>query len=483
MWARWLGLSSTLIIVGLAAGCASTLETAFGPVSDNDFRAEARAPKAKIHLGRMLFFDKILSGNKNIACATCHHPTLGTGDGLALPIGEGGKGLGPNRRVVAKHPVTGRVPRNSPPLYFAGAKSVTAMFHDGRIAIDTQNKFKSGFISPAGKRLPKGLDSVLAVQAMFPVTSDREMAGQRGANRLATIAAQKRGNWQNRVWNLLARRLRAIPDYVVLFKQAYPEIEKKSDITYVHAANAIAAFEASAFRADQSPYDKFLRERDPTVLTSAARRGHELFYGKAGCAKCHSGPLQTDQKFHAIAMPQLGPGKGHGKDKTYRTKTGYKIYLEDEGRYAVTKDKADLFRFRTPSLRNVELTGPWGHAGAFDTLEAVIRHHADPVKSLADYPTDKALVPRLTAAVAGDRRRVRLTGKRLNNFNLRDTWVQNTPELRDRIAEANELRKTNLTAAEIRDLIAFMKALTDPRNRNQAHLVPAQVPSGLPVAD
>ena len=77
-------------------------------------------------------------------------------------------------------------------------------------------------------------------------------------------------------------------------------------------------------------------------MSGAARRGMELFYGKAKCATCHSGVLQTDQEFHAIAMPQVGPGKGHGD-------SGH----EDFGRGAVTGDVADRYRFRTPSLRNV----------------------------------------------------------------------------------------------------------------------------------
>ena len=86
-----------------------------------------------------------------------------------------------------------------------------------------------------------------------------------------------------------------------------------------------------------------------------------LFYGKADCASCHSGAFQTDHDFHAIAMPQLGPGKGDG----FRGR-------EDFGRERVTGDPTDRFRFRTPTLRNVALTGPWGHTGAYATLEAVV---------------------------------------------------------------------------------------------------------------
>lgn len=476
----------------LGAGCSSSLlPQDLAPMHDSDFRLErayANAdPKAKIELGRLLFFDKILSGNKNISCATCHHPAHGTTDGRALPIGEGGIGLGPKRRVHPRHPVLGHVPRNSPALYFVGAKSIRNMFHDGRIAVDTTGKFKSGFLSPAGAVLPKGLESLAAVQAMFPVTSDREMAGQKGENKIANLSAAEKPGWQAKVWNILAKRLREIPGYVELFKKAFPDVTQPADITYVHAANAIGAFEAQAFRADNSPFDQYLRSRDRNVLTPAAARGMDLFYGRARCSTCHSGPLMTDQKFHAIAMPQIGPGKGHGEDKSFAAKTGLKFYLEDEGRYAITHQKADLFKFRTPSLRNVELTAPYGHAGGYKTLEAVIRHHTDPVRWLKAYNVASLRPPPLKAAVfqtEGKRPRVtRLRGRKLKAFQSGDIWVQSNPALRDRIGEAASLQKVELTDGEIQNLVAFLKALTDPKSRNQLYLVPDKVPSGLKVKD
>jgi len=464
------------------------LPTGVAPLQDSDFRQESVVSDKKTHLGQMLFFDKILSGNKNIACATCHHPAHGTGDGLALPIGEGGIGLGPKRRVDHKQPVLDRVPRNSPHLYFAGAKSIHTMFHDGRVTRDKQGKYKSGFISPAGAQLPTGLENVLAVQAMFPVLSDREMAGQKGENKIANNSAREKKGWQRRGWHIIAKRLQAIPEYVDLFKAVYPEIQNKRDITYVHAANAIAAFEANAFRADQSPFDKFIRTKNADVLTTAAKRGMDLFYGRAGCSSCHTGPLQTDQKFYAIAMPQIGPGKGHGKNDGYKLKTGFKVRVEDEGRYAVTHKKEDLFKFRTPSLRNVEITGPWGHAGAYNSLEAVIRHHADPVLWLKAYNVTQNPLPKMNAIVVETRRGSsiklrRIKKAKLENFQLRDSWVQTTPALRDRIGAANELKKTELSNSDVQNLIAFLKALTDPRSRNQGYLVPNRVPSGLPVQD
>ena len=101
-------------------------------VVDSDYYDGGSPSSTRVELGRLLFFDKILSGNRNIACATCHHPELGTTDGLALGLGEGPKGLGPERRVGSdkRTGVHQRVPRNSPALFNLGAKEFTRLFHD-----------------------------------------------------------------------------------------------------------------------------------------------------------------------------------------------------------------------------------------------------------------------------------------------------------------------------------------------------------------
>lgn len=458
------------------------------PVHDSDFYDDGRFPEAKVRLGQLLFFDKVLSGNKNISCATCHHPRHGTSDDLALSLGEGAAGLGKDRHVTAETPVLGRVPRNAQALYFLGAKEFARLFHDGRVEVDGKNNWQSGFWSPAREQLPAGLDNVLAVQAMFPVISDIEMAGHKGENPIATAAALDELDGPHGAWALLARRLQAIPEYVTLFRAAYPEIDTPGGISFVHAANAIAAFEAAAFRPDDSPFDRYLITRDAGHLGPAATRGMELFYGRARCAACHSGTFQTDQAFHAIAMPQVGPGKNGGWDRSYWRATGFPGRLEDLGRYQVTFRPEDKYRFRTPSLRNVELTGPWGHAGAYITLEQVVRHHLGPVGALERYDLASAALPPLGQVVertaVGSQLIYRpVNPARLGDYLLRDNWVQQSPPLRRAIARANELDETELTDAEVGDLIVFLMALTDPHSRNRMDLVPKRVPSGLPVDD
>jgi cytochrome c peroxidase len=459
-------------------------------VVDSDYGFKGDPPPDQVALGRVLFFDKVLSGNNNISCATCHHPDLATTDGVSLGFGEGASGLGPDRTAgsTSASAVFARVPRNSPALFNVGAEEFTALFHDGRVEVDPKGFYEGGFITPAKFKLWTGLESVLAAQAMFPVTSPTEMAGQKGENPIAEARSMNNVAGSNGVWEQLGERLAEIPEYVDMFRAAYPDIVTEADdISYVLAANAIAAFEVKVFRADNSPYDAYLRGATNS-LDLQQLRGMELFYGKAGCATCHSGAFQTDHTYHAIAMPQLGPGKGDGGDATYWRSSGEHAFVEDFGRGHVTVRPDDNFKFRTPSLRNVELTGPWGHSGAYESLEAVVRHHLDPVGSLETYDPSAATLPRLdgvmeTVASGSRWSQSWLSAERFAGYLMRDTWVQTAPELRARIAAANELDPTSVSDSEIDDLVAFLGSLTDPASRNLDQVEPDRVPSGLPVSD
>jgi len=420
-------------------------------ITDADFVNNGVENSAKVELGKNLFFDKILSGNMNVSCATCHHALTDTGDGLSLPVGEGGHGLGVTRDTGSGiDAIHERVPRNAPPVFNLGAKEFVALFHDGRVVTDASQP--SGFSSPAGDDLPNGLSSPLAAQAMFPVTSGTEMAGQAGENSIADAAAANNLAGPGGVWEQLAYRLQDIPEYVDMFKAAFADVNDASDVTYVHAANAIAAFEGVAWRADNSPFDQYLRGNKKAMSKNAVK-GMKLFYGKANCASCHSGKFQTDQGFHAIAMPQIGQGKGHG------------LGNEDFGREGVTGDAADRLKFRTPTLRNVALTGPWGHGGAYNSLEGVVMHHLDPIEELENYDTSQAVLPTHPA------------------LDPNDFAAHNNPDVRANIAAANELEGVELKDKDLRNLMAFLNALTDPSSIDLRNDVPRGVPSGLPLAE
>lgn len=400
------------------------------------------APSAElVKLGEALFWDPELSGNRDISCATCHHPFKATGDNLSVSIGTGGQGLGETRvRFELEREL---IPRNAQPLFNLAYKEWEVLFWDGRVS----GTFETGFNSPASDRLPAGLDNLLAAQAMFPVTSRDEMRGLRGdhdifgnVNELAMLpdyAARP-------IWRALMIRLLAIPGYVDLFQAAYPDVAVE-ELGFQHAANGLAAYEAVIFTFEDSPFDRYLRG-DRVALSPQAKRGALLFYGEAGCASCHAGGLLTDQKFHNLAVPQIGDGKG--REQPF-----------DLGRARETGNDCDRYAFRTAPLRNVAITGPWMHDGAFVTLEATIQHHLNPVEGLLNY--DPAQLSTL----------------------VRDK-CQDQPEtlaaiLANRGSVATE--QVQLSQAEMQDLVAFLESLTAPSALDLAHTIPASVPSGLPV--
>jgi len=155
------------------------------PTADAVF---APVDMAEVQLGRLLFYDPILSGSKTVSCATCHHPKFGTSDGLSLGIGDGGDGLGPKRVWDPENPPEQRIGRNSPALFNLGATEFTTLFHDGRLEADPSRP--SGIRTPLGADMEQGFASVLAAQAMFPVLSGDEMAGHYSENPVAKAVRQ-----------------------------------------------------------------------------------------------------------------------------------------------------------------------------------------------------------------------------------------------------------------------------------------------------
>lgn len=398
---------------------------------------------AEVELGHLLFYDPILSGNRTISCATCHHPDLGTADAVSLGLGDGGIGLGQKRRPDPANPPEQRIPRNAPALFNLGAAEFTTFFHDGRLEQDPSRP--SGIRTPLGADMEAGFASALSAQSMFPVLSPDEMAGHYSENDVGQAVRQGLLTGPGGAWSILSDRVESIPAY----RTAFDTVIGDRPIHFTDIANVIASFIAFEWRADTSPFDAHLRGETP--LMGAAKRGMDLFYGTAGCATCHSGRFQTDHGFHAIAMPQLGPGKA----------ARFERHNRDTGRLRVTGDPTDAYRFRTPSLRNVSQTAPYGHAGSYPDLDSVLRHHLDPVGSLTRYKIDQAILPPLQ--------------------NATDTAILGDPTELQAIAAANELPPQSLTDQQVNDLIAFLHALEDPVSQTGRLGVPNSVPSGLPL--
>ncbi len=416
-----------------------------GLLQDADVTPLAPLPvqdPALVALGRVLMFDKVLSGNRDVSCATCHDPANHSSDAQSLSIGTGGTGSGAGRSLGTARQF---VSRNAQDLFNRGDPAFTSMFWDGRVARDGAGDFQT----PAADALPSGLSGPLAAQAMFPVFTRLEMRGHPGdrdrfgaPNELAVMADDDFAG----VWRGLMRRLLAIDGYVALFQAAYPAVPG-DQLGFQHAANAIAAFETEAFASTGSPFDDYLRGANK-ALSPEAKRGALLFFGEAGCGQCHRGPELSDQEFHDIAVPQLGPGFAPAPP-------------EDYGHGGVTGSDDERYTFRTPPLRNVALTAPYMHDGAYTTLEAAVRHYRDVSESLTGYD-DQVLRPELQ-------------GTYLNDPGQLEAILQT---LDDRVATP-----ISLTETEVGDLAEFLRSLTDPAAADLGHLVPAEVPSGLPVGE
>ncbi|MCR4318727.1 MAG: cytochrome-c peroxidase [Candidatus Brocadiaceae bacterium] len=173
--------------------------------------------------------------------------------------------------------------------------------------------------------------------------------------RAATLEEQALGPIQNpnemfETLDNVVRKLSGIPEYVNAFKEVFG-----TGITADGIARAIAAFERTIVFAN-SPFDKYMLG-DEHAMSESAKRGMNLFNGKAECIKCHNGPNFTDNKFHNIGVPAEVPLK------------------EDLGRYNVTKKDSDKGAFKTPTLRNITDTAPYMHNGFFPTLFEVVQFY------------------------------------------------------------------------------------------------------------
>jgi cytochrome c peroxidase len=386
---------------------------------------------ALVELGRALAFDKILSGNRDISCMTCHLPQFATGDGRSLSIGQGARGTGPSR----VHPQGLLIPRNAPPAF--NLASMQHLFWDGRVEKEMHGRLNT----PAGSQLTPRMRRVLeygpvSAIGMFPVGNRDEMRAYSG-NELAAVADTD----NTAIWAGIMHRIGQIPEYRHMFERAYPG-QRFKDMTFAHASNAIGGFLVDKLTFDDTPWDRFLAGKD-NALTPKQLAGAQTFM-TIKCSLCHNGATFSDDKFHDVAVAQFGPGKGNGAD-----------LRDDYGRMNITGDEMDKYRFRTSPLRNVELTGPYGHDGAITSLREFIAHYSDSDKKLLAYDPLQ-----LDPA-------------------LRNTLLPNAPDI---IAHRDTLiLGVVLTDSIITSLTDYMSALTDEKARDLNSLTPHHVPSGLRV--
>lgn len=317
---------------------------------------------AKIKLGEALFNDKRLSADNTIACAHCHEAKLGFVDGET--VADGIRGL--------------RGMRNSPTLL--NALFNATQFWDGRAAS-------------------------LEEQAKLPILNPVEMGMKSPAE--------------------VVSKVKAIPEYVREFREVFGR-----EVTYDDLAGAIAAFERTLYSGN-APFDRYI-SGNPAAMPESARRGWVLFNSKGRCNTCHAGnavaPLFSDQKFHNIGIAAHVPNfvtlaaEGlqvvRSGDQKQIDELAIGTKFAELGRFLVTKNESDIGAFKTPTLRNIGITGPYMHDGTLVTLWDVMDHY------------NKGGVP--------------------------------NPYL------DGGMQRLALSEAEIDDLVAFMFALTDDRYKQRA---------------
>jgi cytochrome c peroxidase len=289
-----------------AQGRLAALPAEFPAPPDNPSTSE------RVALGRLLFWDPILSGQKDVACATCHHPSFGYSDGLDLSIGANGAGLGPARAFVPGHAAR-PVKRNSQTVLNVAFNGLTA---DGQ---------SNPAVAPMFWDLRV---RSLEAQALEPLKAQDEM---RGATYPEDGAVPG-----------VVSRLNAIDEYRRLFARAFAE---RSPVNERNLGRALAAFERTLV-VSNTPFDRYMRG-DRTALSAEQVSGMERFQS-VGCVDCHSGPMFSDFSTHVLGVPDNPklPASDPGVDKAYA--------------------------FRTPSLRNLSATAPYMHNGMFATLQEVV---------------------------------------------------------------------------------------------------------------
>ncbi len=413
---------------GFTGRIESTLEERLGRPVDDDLA----------EVGRLLFFDPVLSLTGDNSCSGCHGPNVSFNGAQPIAIGVGNNGVvGPGRRGPHNQ-------RRAPSLL--NAAFFPRLMWDSRFASAALDPFDNrrgfDFPPPEGRSLSH-LEHLLVAQAFTPVANRFEMAGGFDGDAQAMRTE-------------VARRVSAIPEYGRMLAEAVPEIGEGAPIRYEHIARALAEFQFTLVRAD-APIDRFARG-DADAMTVEQKRGALLFFGfRSKCGECHivrgfANEMFSDFEPHVLGVPQIVPTEGiqpfdgPGAD-------------EDYGLEQQTGLEEDRYKFRTQPLRNAAYQPSYMHDGAYPCLSDAIRHHLDARGKARGYRTAH-LPPTL--------RRLGPTEPVLER-------------LHDFIDEPD-----GLSPEELDLILVFVRdALADPEAAPEAlrSLVPSALPSGLPVHD
>lgn len=317
-------ITAALVVGG--AGFAVLLLTVAVGTSQGTFAALPATPAAppdnpstpaRVSLGRVLFWDPILSGDRDVACGTCHHPRFGYAENRDLSIGVSGVGLGDRRRFAAG---------SSGPFVKRNSQTILNVAFNG---IDDV-----GHHAPATAPMFWDVRALsLEQQALEPLKAFEEMRG-------STVA-------EDQAVEAIVARLAALPEYRKMFTDAFGAAQS---VTSQNLARALAAFQRSLI-ANRSPFDRYMRGEND-AMSASELQGMRRFE-RIGCGNCHTGPMFSDFKLHVLGVPD-----------------NPKLQVSDAG-------AQNSYAFRTASLRNLAFTAPYMHSGVFATLEDVLDFYDD----------------------------------------------------------------------------------------------------------
>ncbi|MFC3032283.1 cytochrome-c peroxidase [Pseudoalteromonas fenneropenaei] len=394
-------------------------------------------------LGMKLFFSKALGGEKSVACASCHHPALGGADGLSLPVGVNAidaNVIGPGRRAVQNEV---DIPRNSPTVFNAGLAE-RALFWDGRVERITRTAANgetvTGVSTPdsgIGRIDPAVPNDLLDALARFPVTSTEEMRGTgfttaTNNQQIRTHIAERIGDYGALQGDLDTN------DWLAEFRAAYNSAEPAETlITFDSIAMALGEYQHAMTFVDTN-WHRYVRG-DKQALSDAQKRGAISFFtpvnqGGAGCVACHSGERFTNEGFFNLAFPQMGIGKGENH--------------EDLGRGHLTPQPRDQFAFKVPSLINVAVTAPYGHAGVYQNLDEVVRHYVNPPAAVDAF------------FARGGACSLRQFNRSATCDSLNTNSMENSEQALQLLGQS-PFQPARLNREQQQDLVAFLQALTD----------------------
>jgi cytochrome c peroxidase len=357
-----------LAMAGLSGAAAADNNPPLAALGEPPIPADNPMTPEKIELGKLLFFDTRLSGDASVACATCHEPKQGWGFSNDISRGYPGTIHWRNSQTIINSAYYGK-------LFWAGAAK--------------------------------------SLEAQAPSAAKGGVAG-------------------NGESDMMTARLAFIPEYRKRFNEVFGDIWPKLS----NAWKAVAAFERTLVQTD-TPFDRYMRG-DKKALGEQQLRGKALFEGKANCIECHNGALFSDQQFYNLGVPRAFRWEEDGLAQiTFRfeqyakgvTEEMYRTIKDDAGLYYRTKEKADMGKFRTPSLRYTVYTAPYMHNGAFFDLTEVVEFYNE--------------------------------GGGENEFAANKTKL---------------LKPLNLTEGEIEDLVAFIESLSGPEIKMQTPKLPPTAP-------